>query len=72
MNDGPESFQESLAKDVLAATRSKIEAKVMSLTCPIHGEKPKWKSVQTTGTQADLQFSCCCQTLAGMLQKALA
>ena len=64
-------FEEELAKDVLAATRAKIEAKVMSLTCPAHGQKPSWKSVHTTGTKADLQFNCCCQQLAEMIQKAL-
>ena len=71
MNEDTKSFKDSLAKDVLAATRAKIETQVMSLTCPTHGEKPKWKSVHQTGTQADLQFACCCQTLAGMVQKAL-
>jgi hypothetical protein len=65
------SFSESLAQDVLKATRAKIEANVFSLTCPVHGMKPKWKSVQSTGTTADLKFDCCCQKLASMIQKAL-
>jgi hypothetical protein len=50
MNPDEKSFSDSLAQDVLKATRSKIEAKVFSLTCPVHGTKPKWKSVQSTGT----------------------
>ncbi len=71
MSEGNGSFQESLAQDVLRATRARIEAKVMSLECPVHEQKPRWKSVQTTGTTADLQFDCCCTTLAEMLKKAL-
>jgi hypothetical protein len=71
MNPDEKSFSDSLAQDVLKATRSKIEAKVFSLTCPVHGTKPKWKSVQSTGTTADLKFNCCCQELAAMVQKAL-
>jgi hypothetical protein len=71
VSDGPDGFKESLAKDVLAATRARIEAKVMSLECPIHGQKPKWKSVKTTGTSADLKFDCCCNTLAEMVRTAL-
>jgi|GEM_PF-3366861 hypothetical protein len=71
MSDGGDGFKESLARDVLAATRAKIEARVMSLECPVHGQKPRWKSVQTTGTTADLQFDCCCQALADRVAQAL-
>ncbi len=65
------SFQDDLAKQVLAATRAQIEKRVMGLTCPDHGEKPRWKSVHTTGTEADLEFECCCNKLAELLQKTL-
>jgi hypothetical protein len=71
MSTENDSFRESLSKDVLAATRAKIEGKVMSLVCPVHGSKPRWKSVQSTGTTADLKFDCCCQELATMIQNAL-
>jgi hypothetical protein len=71
MSEGNQGFKESLAKEVLATTRAKIEANVMSLECPVHGKRPQWKSVRTTGTTADLQFTCCCQALADRVQKAL-
>lgn len=71
MNEPAEGFRDALARDVLRATRARIEEKVFSLTCPVHGRKPRWKSVATTGTQADLTFDCCCETLAGMIRDAL-
>ena len=64
-------FGDDLAKQVMAATRAEIEKRVMGLTCPTHGEKPRWKSVNTKGNEADLEFDCCCTVLAEMIQKAL-
>jgi hypothetical protein len=70
-NEKSEGFGNDLAKKVLAATRAEIEKRVMGLNCPVHGDKPRWKSVKTTGTEADLEFDCCCQELARMIEKAL-
>jgi hypothetical protein len=70
-NEKGEGFGSDLARKVLAATRAEIEKKVMGLHCPVHGEKPRWKSVKTTGTEADLEFECCCRELAARIEKAL-
>jgi hypothetical protein len=67
-----ESFQEKLKKDTLEAAVKAVREKIDSLRCSVHGQAPQLKFSEDSGSgEQKMSFDCCCDVLAGMLQKVL-
>jgi hypothetical protein len=68
-----DSFKEKLQKQALEATVKTIQEKITSLDCPNHHRSPKLKFSEDSGPgKQKMSFDCCCDTLARMLEEALA